>query len=212
MKTAIVILSAALIVALVWIYIAWNHAKLMEDYRMAQNLTFQDAIQRSNARVAVLDSAHKADRVLDSLRIANLSGAANREKQANKSLTKEIAVLRTQIQPQVDTLPEIRHFIALQDSSLRQKDGIIDTLEAKSAAQAEAMAREKDYGQSVRAELTGKADTLQLQSDNFQRMYLKADKQASKRWSVGPVGAYGVGNSGLTPFVGVGVTYSLFKF
>lgn len=33
-----------------------------------------------------------------------------------------------------------------------------------------------------------------------------------KRWGVGVTGGYGVGKGGLTPFVGVGITYNLIKF
>lgn len=33
-----------------------------------------------------------------------------------------------------------------------------------------------------------------------------------KRWGIGVTGGYGVGKGGLTPFVGVGVTYNLINF
>jgi len=45
-------------------------------------------------------------------------------------------------------------------------------------------------------------------SDN----YKKALKQTNKRWSIGPVGGYGITGNGLQPFIGIGISFSLIKF
>jgi len=211
MKTTILILSALLLLSLAGNYMQYRNKKMEEELRIAQQITFADAITRSNARLAVLDSAHHADRVLDSLRIVQLSRSSERLKTANAGLLQKIKETRPDIQIYLDTIKAVGDHVALMDSAIRSQGSTIDTLTAQNEASAQALENEKKRGQETRAELTGKADTLQLQSDNYQRLFNLADKKASKQLSIGPYLGYGVGRDGLSASAGVSIQYTLFR-
>src|ERR1700749_3663321 len=47
---------------------------------------------------------------------------------------------------------------------------------------------------------------------NLSADYKKALKQANKKWSIGPSAGFGIAGNGVGPFIGLTITYSLFKF
>jgi len=130
----------------------------------------------------------------------------------NSNLTKEIAKLRSEVQPQIDTIPAIKRYIEMQDLSLAQKDSLIHVLGQQIADQVENF-NEMSEIQDEQIQLERqKAEMWMGQAANFQNLYKKADDKAKKRWTISPVVAYGVGNNGLSPFFGVGIGFSLIRF
>jgi len=212
MKTREWIGIAVILLLLGTVYMQWKSAKNQETYRLAENILFQAAIQDSRAMVkSWQDSVNELSVRLaldrDSVKVV-VSGL----KMRNSTLSKKIAELRQEIKPQVDTLPEIKHFIALQDSSLSQKDSVISVLGTQNVTQYNSMSEIIRLQDKQIAEERDISTMLEGQMDNYQALYLKADKKAKKRWSLQVGAGYGVNKDGLSPQVGVQIGFDLLKF
>lgn len=212
LTTALIVACGLLGIAVLIIYLMHRDNKMEQELKHGQEIAYRDAVSKIKASYERRDSVNLEERRLESAHIAVLEVSANRLKQANTGLSKELAILRPQIQTQLDTLPAIKRYVELSDSSLKQKDHIIDTLTSQTIAQQQAYDREKSAHDSTRIDFKAATDTLQLQADNLSVLLLKAEKKAKRKFSVGPVVSYGVSKDGLSHNFGIGITYSLFKF
>jgi len=181
MRTVIVILAIALMLSVTINILQHRNAKMMEDFRISQNIQFQDAIEQARQRTQIYaDSAHDLT-VRLALRRDSVKVVVDGLKMRNSTLSKKIAEFRWQIQPQVDTLPEIKHFIALQDYSLAQKDSVIDVLGTQNVTQYNDMSNIIRLQDKQIAEERDISTMLEGQRDNYQALYLKAEKKVKRK-------------------------------
>jgi len=113
MKTLSLILSILLIVSILGNFIQYRDKQQAEIYRLNTELQFQVLLQDKNKRLATPDSLRLTIRAKDSIDIAYYLEVTNRFKMRNSNLTKEIAKLRSEVQPQIDTIPTIKLLIFL---------------------------------------------------------------------------------------------------
>jgi len=212
MKTALLILSAILLLSLAGNWLQWREAKNMENYRMAENLNFQAAIESARGTAAsYADSAHHLK-----VRVALTRDSA---KVAVNALRSKIAVLTGKIRQQAPPTAQedtvcLRFIVAgmQKDTVIQDQGNLIVMLERQQATQYDDFNKIIGFQDAQIVEEKNVSMMLEGQRDNYQALYLKAKKKADKRFSIGPTAGYGIGNSGLTPFVGVGITYSLLRF
>lgn len=92
-------------------YQAQNGARKVEEVQNAGQAV-RDSL------IAEINATRKKTRMADSVKIIALESR-------NRRLTRELASARVKIQPVVDSLPEIAHYVALTDSLLSVKDSLI---------------------------------------------------------------------------------------
>lgn len=124
----------------------------------------------------------------------------------------------TPLKPKVDTLylhDTIR--IATPVPTHTEPDVRTDTLWLHDTVAVPVSIERKTYeDSSYRAVVSGwhpSLDTLDIfQKTTIIEKEVRVPVKTSPRWSFGVTAGYGAGKDGLTPFVGVGVTYNLLSF
>lgn len=124
----------------------------------------------------------------------------------------------TPLKPKVDTLylhDTIR--IATPVPTHTEPDVRTDTLWLHDTVAVPVPIERKTYqDSSYRAVVSGwhpSLDTLDIfQKTTIIEKEIPVPVKTSPRWSLGVTAGYGAGKDGLTPFVGVGVTYNLLSF
>lgn len=107
----------------------------MSDFRAAEQLQFQDALEKSRERIqSYADSAHDLTVRLaltrDSVRVAQNARIA--EIQAYR---KTIEKLRVPVAVMIDTIPDLTAFVAAQDQVIQKQDSLIRGMELSHSAE-----------------------------------------------------------------------------
>ena len=135
MKTYATIITVLLIGCLAIIWIQYQSANLMSDFRTAEQLVFQDALEKSRQRLqSYADSAHKLT-VRLALTRDSMKVAVNARKREIAELKKFIADRRPEIAERIDTIPDLREFVAVQDSIIERQDNLIRGMELSHSAE-----------------------------------------------------------------------------
>ena len=133
-------------------------------------------------------------------------------KQANTAIAHKLALARPNIQPYLDSLEAVGSFVVLQDSALSLKDSLIVTLEGQIDTLRQSYNRERRLLERQTLETTELVSLWEGQAKNYEAMFRKADRKASRKFTVGPYFGYGVSSGGLSPSFGVSVQYRLLRF
>lgn len=183
-----------------------------EWQRLEDNRYFQAKVAERDTTInqIVRSIAHErfkraTDSVTAKVRLDNLG-------KINNSLTKTIAKLRPDIQPYLDSIKAVGEFVALQDSALEVRDVTIAVLETTLDTARQSYNREIKDWERKSAEQEGKITLWQGEATKNAALYFKADKRSRRRFSFGPYIGYGMSQGGLSPSVGVGVSYQLIRW
>lgn len=122
---------------------------------------------------------------------------------------KTIATLRPEVSAQVDSLPIVKTFIALQDSTIEKQDSLNVALTGQIYDQSKSFEAELEQERGKFYEQVKNTEDYKQVAENATNLYEKIKR---KKFSVGPNAGYGVSKDGLSPFVGVSVQYNLFRF
>jgi len=129
MKTAWIVIVVLLLASVAGNVYQWDIARTQQNARMSENLTFQRTIEAKRYELAQKDSliaAIQRERRYDSLKARVSQNAQNREIQAYK---KRLVEKRPEIQPILDTVPDLSIFVAIQDSIIVKQDSVIASQE-----------------------------------------------------------------------------------
>ena len=212
MKTLTVVILVLLLLSIAGNVWQWSVSRNRDNVARIESQERQAEIAKHQARaVSYADSARleRAKRLADSLKY---SLAVSGLKMRNSAMSKKLVEMRVDVQPFLDSIQVVGDFVALQDSSLNQKDSIIMVLEDQNYTQAKLFSAEINHMGSQIEQEKEIASLWEDQALNYQKLFHTADKKARKKFTVGPFVGYGVGNSGLTPSVGISLQYTLFRF
>ena len=129
MKTAFIVMLVLLLVSVAGNVYQWDIARTQQTARLNDNLTFQRTIEAKRAEIAQKDSllaTIEHERQYDSLKARAAQIAQNREIQTYKN---RLAKIRPGIEPVLDSIPDLREFVALQDKIITGQDSVIATQE-----------------------------------------------------------------------------------
>ena len=210
MKHAIYIVIILLMGAFIFYQI--RQAKIQQEFAFARSAQFADAIEKARNQAAIhKDSAawERASR--------NRSDSASAVKIASlvakdKKFTKQSKDLREPVQPLIDSIQALGAFVGAQDSTLAVRQGIIVRQGKRIQSDSVSFLKESDHLKEENLKTVEALGTAILLADNFQERYLKAEKQAKKKFTVGPYVGYGVSKDGLSPSIGVSVQFRLLRF
>jgi len=181
MKTLSTILFILLLISASLNWIQYDSGRKQENFRYADNLSFQNAIASERAKSLAADSAIDAinekmtlDKGRDSVALAGL-------KQANSRLTRKIAQIRPQVDIVADSVPVVEVYLQLSDSLILAKDSIIAHQALTHAAEVvDLQAIIREMGKKVESEMaTGelwKQTAQDAQSD------ANREKRKAKVW------------------------------
>ena len=218
----IFILSLALLVAIVLLWRSCNKPDIHEqtEHQKRVDSLVQRAIADSIAKVRLQDSANKKIAILshqkDSLEniLAVTKGSLKGKDKDIQGLIDEINKAEssnnlTEALIACDSLKTaypiarglVTQYITTNDSLRKANNAIIsqkDTI----------IGRLNGFFTDANNRLFEVSRLYGLQGEDLK----KAQKNANKRFSVGPVVGGGIGGGKLSPFIGIGVTYSFIKF
>lgn len=209
MKTTVLVLIIALLLSLIGNYFQYRGARQQEISLLDANETLGGQVELLLAELHESDSiviAIREQRQKDSVKF---SVAEKHLKSSVATLKKTIATLRPQIVPQIDSLPLVKEFIALQDSTIEKQDSLNVVLSGQIYDQGKSFTAEIEQLNAQILASNQISDLWQESAESSMKLYQKLKK---KRFSVGPEISYGVNKDGLSPSVGFSVQYSLFRF
>ena len=212
MKTLTVVILVLLLLSIARNVWRWSVSRNRDNVaRIESQERLAEIAKHQATAVSYADSARleRAKRLADSLKY---SLAVSGLKMRNSAMSKKLVEMRVDVQPFLDSIQVVGDFVALQDSSLNQKDSIIMVLEDQNYTQAKLFSAEINHMGSQIEQEKEIAGLWEDQALNYQKLFHTADKKARKKFTVGPFVGYGVGNSGLTPSVGISLQYTLFRF
>lgn len=181
MKTYTAIVTGLMILSLIGNYIQYRNARILSDFRTAEHLRFQDAIEKARDTAAVYADSASLERSerLKSDSIYRTATTMLRKKDARLSGIAQDQ--RKAVQPLIDTIQSLGEFVATLDSISETRLEIIDTLqnriESDSASYVIEMAH-KDKEIAAKDTIIG---TLQDDRDYIAEKLLKAEKKAKRK-------------------------------
>lgn len=152
--------------------------------------------------------------VARSLYIADTLAMHKRFKARERVKDSTIAILSTQAAKAQHSAKEYRKTGKVEDcdQALRDCEEVSETKSYANAIQ-DTMIRELEAGQKRdRKEIARSYAATDSAFTGWKEANEALRKEKGKRWGVSGVGGVGVGKAGLTPFVGVGISYNLIKF
>jgi len=165
----------ALIIVAMGFFIAYQcqSAKVQNLERLEGNRLTQERIAKLQEQAQ--SAAHRADelaiergKLRDSVRVAVMS-----QKSEIQAFKKEIARLRPTVAAKIDSFPDLRAFVAYQDSTIEAQDSTITTLELGHSAEVISYEQElKERGKEVMAGAQ--------QKEQYLGDYLESDKKVKK--------------------------------
>lgn len=135
MKNALIIVSALLLLSLGGNVYQVYHANLNRELRLAQNRYFQDIQVQAKVRFdsAEVQKNRKLSKIAserDSFKVALVHAKAEIARHKRNA-----TATRPKIQVLVDTIPDLRDFVAYQDSTIASQDSLIANLELRHSAE-----------------------------------------------------------------------------
>ena len=112
-----------------------HSAKKEQNNRLSDNLWFNHVIEQKRGEIRKADSVIRALDSLANVRRAKDSLALNTLKTRNSNLSRKLADLRPEIQVIADTVPQLRRYLAVNDSLHQVKESTITHLELSHRAE-----------------------------------------------------------------------------
>lgn len=213
MKTFTFILAVILLLSLLGNWLQFRSARDQELNILANNSKLQTEILKHTVTAktaAARGDSIEVKRSLDSLKFEGQKSALLSQIRTHK---KTIASMRPEVVPQIDSLPLVKEFVALQDSTITGQDSLIVVLERLSSSMHGSFTAEimqKDIELNAEKAIS---NDWQASAENSMKLYQKIKK---KKFSVGISGGMGVMSSGgeirTGPVIQAGVQWSLWRF
>lgn len=216
MKYIVAILSAGLLVLGILVYYQGKHAARQEAERISENQRFQQRV--SEIQATLLQERGKVERIrAERVKTDSIFRVSeNALKREIRVRDKKISDLRVPVASLIDSVADLKVFVAAYDSSLAVRDSTISLLSHKIESdsvshQSEVVSLEKQITDLQ----TGAVENLQ-RIDGLERSLAKAQKKANKRIGFGINGGYGIQEHGgevtAGPTISAGIHWTIFRF
>lgn len=193
-----------------------NSAKQEQANRMADNLRNQI---ETAGHIALAKSYADRAREVDSVRTLERDSTkvvVRALKDETKAYKKTIAALRPLVGARIDSVPQLRDFVAAQDSTILKQDSTITSLEIANANEIKKATEIDELKRSEINEMVLTINGLQESVLFEQGETRKYKKQAGKRFGLGINAGWGVMSTGgeirTGPVIQAGLQWRLLRF
>lgn len=215
MKYLVSILAVSLLALGVLVYYQGRSAERAKNNRENENRLHQQRVSQIQATLqATKDSVRreKADRHKTDSLFKVSDDARKREIKAND---KKLSERREIVQHLIDSVSELRSFVAAYDSSLADRDTLIAMLTQNNQSISESYEREIALLNNQVSNLQSGHLEDHRTIEDLQKSLAKAEKKANKRLGFGINGGYGIQEHGgaitAGPAITAGIHWTLFK-